>query len=84
MFAYSSTSLQAIELNRAPLLAALAAFNVLEVHIDYEGSGDSGDVTEVNISPEEQATVLTVEKIPYHTVQAAYVEGVVIPKPRKL
>jgi hypothetical protein len=52
MFAYTPASLEAIHANRESLLAALIKLNITEVTIRYEGGGDSGDVTELEVKPE--------------------------------
>lgn len=52
MMGYSPKSLEAITNNRQPLLEALAALHVTEVVIRYDGGGDSGDVSEVSVLPE--------------------------------
>jgi hypothetical protein len=52
MFAYTPASLEAIHANRESLLAALIKLNITEVIIRYEGGGDSGDVTELEVKPE--------------------------------
>lgn len=75
MFAYSAASLDAIHANRQPLLAALAALNITEVSIRYEGGGDSGDVMEVMVKPEEQMSQLTTTQMLYHSVLAENSEG---------
>ena len=75
MFAYSSASLDAIHANRQPLLAALAALNITEVSIRYEGGGDSGDVMEILVTPEEKLPLLETEQVHFHTVLAEYRDG---------
>ena len=51
MFAFVPASLEAIHTNRDSLLAALTKLNITEVIIRYEGGGDSGDVTELEVKP---------------------------------
>ena len=52
MMSYSAKSLEAIYANRKPLLTALTSLQVTEVIIRYEGGGDSGEVSEVCLLPE--------------------------------
>ncbi len=75
MFPYSSASLDAIHANRQPLLVALAALNITEVSIRYEGGGDSGDVMEILVKPEEKLPLLTTEQVLFHTVLTEYRDG---------
>ncbi|MDO9177672.1 MAG: hypothetical protein Q7U16_04990 [Agitococcus sp.] len=72
MFAYTPASLEAIHANRESLLAALIKLNITEVIIRYEGGGDSGDVTELEIKPETVIPQLTVEHLSHHFVASEY------------
>ena len=75
MFAYSAASLDAIHANRQPLLTALAALNITEVSIRYEGGGDSGDVMEILVKPEEKTPLLQTEQVLFHSVLGESCEG---------
>ena len=55
MMAYSPKSFEAVRANRQPLLTALSALGITELVIRYEGGGDSGDVSELEIFPESLA-----------------------------
>jgi hypothetical protein len=72
MFAYTPASLEAIHANRESLLAALIKLNITEVIIRYEGGGDSGDVTELEVKPETVIPQLTTEHISHHFVASEY------------
>ena len=72
MFAYTPASLEAIHANRESLLAALIKLNITEVTVRYEGGGDSGDVTELEVKPETVTPQLVVEHIPHRYVASEY------------
>ncbi len=72
MFAYTPASLEAIHANRESLLAALIKLNITEVIIRYEGGGDSGDVTELEVKPEPVTPQLAVEHIAHRYVASEY------------
>ncbi len=72
MFAYTPASLEAIHANRESLLAALIKLNITEVTIRYEGGGDSGDVTELDVKPETVISQLTTEQVSHHFVASEY------------
>ena len=72
MFAYTPASLEAIHANRESLLAALIKLNITEVIIRYEGGGDSGDVTELEVKPETVTPQLAVEHISHRYVAREY------------
>jgi hypothetical protein len=72
MFAYTPASLEAIHANRESLLAALIKLNITEVIIRYEGGGDSGDVTELEVKPDTVAPQLTTEQVSHHFVASEY------------
>ncbi len=77
MMGYSPKSLEAIYANRKPLLTALAALAVTEVIIRYDGGGDSGDVSEVCLLPEnaQASQQLTTQQINYHSIAGEYIDG---------
>lgn len=77
MMGYSPKSLEAIYANRKPLLTALAALAVTEVIIRYDGGGDSGDVSEISLLPEnaEVSQQLTTQQINYHSIVGESIDG---------
>ena len=80
MFAYSPKSFEAVRANRQPLLTALAALGITELVVRYEGGGDSGDVSELEIFPQELAeaniaNTLKMEQLTYHCLAGEYQDG---------
>lgn len=75
MFENPSLSLQALHANRGRLLAALVRLNATEVTIDYEGYGDSGDVSGVSISPVTLMPSLQTETVSLCRVLRHHEEG---------
>ena len=80
MMGYSPKSFEAVRANRQPLLTALAALAITQLVVRYEGGGDSGDVSELEIFPETltQANItntLKVEQLTYHCLAGEYQDG---------
>ena len=80
MMGYSPKSFEAVRANRQPLLTALAALAITQLVVRYEGGGDSGDVSELEIFPESlaQANIahtLKVEQLTYHCLAGEYQDG---------
>ena len=80
MMGYSPKSFEAVRANRQPLLTALAALAITQLVVRYEGGGDSGDVSELEIFPESLsqaniANTLKVEQLTYHCLAAEYQDG---------
>ena len=80
MMAYSPKSFEAVRANRQPLLTALAALAITQLVVRYEGGGDSGDVSELEIFPESLAqaniaNTLKVEQLTYHCLAGEYQDG---------
>ena len=55
----------ALERNRKPLLDALSKLAITHVNIEYEGCGDSGDVTQIKVTPEKAVKELETIHIEY-------------------
>ena len=80
MMGYSPKSFEAVRANRQPLLTALAALAITQLVVRYEGGGDSGDVSELEIFPESLAqaniaNTLKVEQLTYHCLAGEYQDG---------
>ncbi len=80
MMGYSPKSFEAVRANRQPLLTALAALAITQLVVRYEGGGDSGDVSELEVFPESLAqaniaNTLKVEQLTYHCLAAEYQDG---------
>ena len=80
MMGYSPKSFEAVHANRQPLLTALAALGITQLVVRYEGGGDSGDVSELEIFPESLAqaniaNTLKVEQLTYHCLAGEYQDG---------
>ena len=80
MMGYSPKSFEAVHANRQPLLTALAALGITQLVVRYEGGGDSGDVSELEIFPEllaqaNIANTLKVEQLTYHCLAGEYQDG---------
>ena len=80
MMGYSPKSFEAVRANRQPLLTALAALAITQLVVRYEGGGDSGDVSELEIFPETLAqaniaNTLKVEQVTYHCLAGEYQDG---------
>ena len=80
MMGYSPKSFEAVRANRQPLLTALAALAITQLVVRYEGGGDSGDVSELEIFPEllaqaNIANTLKVEQLTYHCLAGEYQDG---------
>ena len=80
MMGYSPKSFEAVRANRQPLLTALAALAITQLVVRYEGGGDSGDVSELEIFPETLAqaniaNTLKVEQVTYHCLAGDYQDG---------
>ncbi|PTQ84033.1 DUF6878 family protein [Agitococcus lubricus] len=80
MMGYSPKSFEAVRANRQPLLDALAALAITQLVVRYEGGGDSGDVSELEIFPESLAqaniaNTLKVEQLTYHCLADEYQDG---------
>ena len=80
MMGYSPKSFEAVRANRQPLLTALAALAITQLVVRYEGGGDSGDVSELEIFPESLAqaniaNTLKVEQLTYHCLAGDYQDG---------
>ena len=80
MMGYSPKSFEAVRANRQPLLTALAALAITQLVVRYEGGGDSGDVSELEVFPESLAqaniaNTLKVEQVTYHCLAGEYQDG---------
>ena len=80
MMGYSPKSFEAVRANRQPLLTALAALAITQLVVRYEGGGDSGDVSELEIFPESlaQANIadtLKTQQLTYHCLAGEYQDG---------
>ena len=80
MMGYSPKSFEAVRANRQPLLTALAALAITQLVVRYEGGGDSGDVSELEVFPESLAqaniaNTLKVEQLTYHCLAGEYQDG---------
>jgi len=80
MMGYSPKSFEAVHANRQPHLTALAALGITQLVVRYEGGGDSGDVSELEIFPEllaqaNIANTLKVEQLTYHCLAGEYQDG---------
>ena len=74
MMGYSPKSFEAVRANRQPLSTALAALAITQLVVRYEGGGDSGDVSELEIFPQElaQANIadtLKTQQLTYHCLE---------------
>lgn len=70
-----SLALEALHTNRDRLLTALLKLNATKVDIDYEGGGDSGDVSGVAITPDSLMPQLHSETMGLCRVVRHYEEG---------
>ena len=80
MMGYSPKSFEAVRANRQPLLTALAALAITQLVVRYDGGGDSGDVSELEIFPDSLAqaniaNTLKVEQLTYHCLAGEYQDG---------
>ena len=75
MMAYSPKSFEAVRANRQPLLTALAALGITQLVIRYEGGGDSGDVSELEIFPESLAQANIADTLKTQQLSCYYLAG---------
>lgn len=75
MFDHLSLSLEALHANRDRLLAALVTLNATNITIEYEGGGDSGDVSSVTITPDILTPRLHTETIVLCRILRHYEDG---------
>ncbi|MDP2229239.1 MAG: hypothetical protein Q8J78_17375 [Moraxellaceae bacterium] len=68
MHKISSLATTALHHNRDALLNALRALHVTSAIIDYEGMGDSGDISTVAVTPSDCEHQLQTEKIAWQVV----------------
>lgn len=75
MLGNHTLSTDALHENRERLLAALSALSIQTAVIDYSGGGDSGDVSELVVSPPEQMTQVTQATVILRCVRGEWRDG---------
>lgn len=80
MLSYHMFSTETLHENRDRLLAALAALNIQSAVIDYTGGGDSGDISEVSVSPPDLMTSLAQAAVALRCIRGEWRDGKYHPK----
>lgn len=61
--------------NRAVILAALTRLDISAAYVRYSGGGDSGDVTDVEVTPKEALLKAQAEPVTLQHLHTSYREG---------
>lgn len=75
MFGNASICAETLHHNRDLLMEKLSSLNVATIVFDYDGGGDSGDITEVAVTPAERKPLLSAENITVRRAVSNYRDG---------